>query len=89
LNKIYPFIIVPFIFIVFSGIKTLHANALSYYPPNWGNFLNVAEWAKDNLKRNDIVVVRKPELFYFKSDTKTVSFPFTDDLNVLKKYFDE
>lgn len=88
-GKIYPILMLPYLFINYPTINTLHAKAEGQHAPNWANFLLVAEWAKDNLKRTDVVVTRKPELFYFIADTKTKTFPYTDDLSVLKKDFED
>lgn len=88
-GKIYPILVLPYIFVNYPTIRTLHAKAEANHAPNWANFLLVAEWAKDNLKRTDVVVTRKPELFYFVGDTKAKTFPYTDDLEVLKKDFEE
>lgn len=88
-GKIYPLLILPYIFINYPTIKTLHDKAEGRHAPNWANYLLVAEWAKDNLKETDVVITRKPELFYFISDTKTSTFPYTDDVSVLVKEFEK
>lgn len=87
-GKVYPLFILPYLFINYPTINTLHEKAEGKHATNWANYLLVAEWAKDNLKRTDVVVTRKPEIFYFIADTKTKTFPYTDDLDVLKADFD-
>lgn len=88
-GKIYPLLVIPYIFINYPTLKRLHDKAEANHSPNWANFILVAEWAKDNLKRTDVVITRKPEIFYFVGDTKTKTFPYTDDLSILKKDFEE
>jgi hypothetical protein len=87
-GRIYPLFVLPYLLINYTTIKILHEKSEGKYAPNWANYLLVAEWAKDNLKRTDVVVTRKPELFFFIADTKTKTFPYTDDLDVLKADFD-
>lgn len=87
-GKIYPLLILPYIFLNYPTINKLHEKAEGKHATNWANYLLVAEWAKDKLKRTDVVVTRKPEIFFFIADTKTKTFPYTDDLDVLKADFD-
>lgn len=87
-GKIYPLFVLPYLLFNYPTINRLHEKAEGKHITNWANYLLVAEWAKDNLKRTDIVVTRKPEIFFFLADTKTKTFPYTDDLNVLKADFD-
>lgn len=88
-GKVYPILILPYLLINYPAIDTLHKKAEANHAPNWTNFLLIAEWAKDNLKNTDVVITRKPELFYFVANKKTKTFPYTDDLSVLKKDFEE
>jgi hypothetical protein len=87
-GKIYPVLMVPYLLINFPTIKILHLKAEANHAPNWANYLYVGEWAKDKLKRTDVVVTRKPELFYFVADTKTKTFIYTDELDTLKADFE-
>lgn len=87
-GKVYPLFILPYLFFNYPTLNTLHGKAEGKHATNWANYLLVAEWAKDSLKRTDVVVTRKPEIFFFIADTKTKTFPYTDDLDVLKADFD-
>lgn len=82
-GKVYILLILPFLFLSFKAVKTLHAKSEANHPPNWSNFLSVAEWSNDNLKPSDIVVTRKPGLYYTFSNTKTKTFPYTSDIQVI------
>lgn len=88
-GKIYPLLVIPYLLFNYPTIKLLHQKAEAKHAPNWTNFLSVAEWSKEKLKRTDVVVSRKPELFYFIADTKTKTFPYTEDLDTLKQDFEE
>lgn len=87
-GKVYPLFVLPYLLFNYPTINKLHGKAEGKHATNWANYLLVAEWAKDNLKRTDVVVTRKPEIFFFIADTKTKTFPYTDDLDVLKADFD-
>ncbi len=86
-GKIYPLLILPYLLVIFPGVKKLHTKAEGKHAPNWGNFLSVATYANEKLKSSDVVITRKPELFYFISDRKTKTFPYTSDLDIIKEDF--
>ncbi len=88
-GRIYPLFLVPFILISIQGVKKLHIKSEANHAQNWANFLLMAEWAKDNLKENAVVIARKPSLFFVKSDRKSKTFLYTPDRNEILKDFDK
>lgn len=88
-GKIYLILLVPFILISFQGVKKLNIKSKSEHVSNWANYLLMAEWAKDNVKENAIIVTRKPGLFAVKSDRKVKTFIYSPDASKLLEDFDK
>ena len=50
-----------------------------YYPAEWENYFQIADWVRGNVPESAIVMCRKPYLFYLRSNRRTVGYPFTRD----------
>ncbi|MCK4245389.1 MAG: hypothetical protein KAX20_07175, partial [Candidatus Omnitrophica bacterium] len=50
-----------------------------YYPAEWENYFQIADWVKENVPGEAVIMCRKPYLFYLRSGRKTASYPFTRD----------
>jgi len=88
-GKIYPLLLVPFILISFQGVKKLHLKAEANHQPNWTNYILLAEWAKDNIHQDAIVVTRKPSLFAAKSERKAKTFIYSPNAEELFEDFNK
>jgi len=64
-----------------KGAQYLSAKSAAYY-----HFFAMAEWAKKNLKPDEVVVCRKPTLFAWQSRGKSVQYPPELDVD---KFLDE
>lgn len=47
---------------------------------DWKNFYSCADWVRLHTPQNAIVVSRKPELFYLRSNRKGLIYPFSHDV---------
>lgn len=47
-------------------------------------YFDCANWAKDSLPEDAVIMAMKPELFYIHANKKTEIFPYTDDENAIK-----
>lgn len=50
-----------------------------YYSPQWENYFRIADWVRENVPEESLVMCRKPYLFFLRSARKTVEYPFTRD----------
>jgi hypothetical protein len=50
-----------------------------YYSPQWRNYFQIADWVKENVPGEAVIMCRKPYLFYLRSGRKTALYPFTRD----------
>ena len=86
------FLFLPFIFLfnqkyIPNEDKNWHSypstrlviEAQGQYPSMWRNYIEVAKYAKKNLKDVDIVACRKPQLFHIFSERFTYMYSFTED----------
>lgn len=71
-----------------SSIQQLQEKKDADYPPNWGNFIRMAEWAGENLE-DAVISSRKPQIFYVAGNQKTTNFRYTSDRGAILKRFDE
>jgi hypothetical protein len=55
-------------------------NSQKAMPPDWRNFYSCADWVRLNTPKNAVVVNRKPELFYLRSQRKGFVYPFSHDV---------
>jgi hypothetical protein len=67
----------------------LFARRTRGYSPGWYSYLETALWAGEYTPEDSIVVCRKPFMFYLFSGRRTVSYPFTRDLQAMWDYFVE
>jgi hypothetical protein len=56
------------------------------YPPGWSEYLETASWVRQNTPEQSVVMCRKPFMFFLFSNRKTISYPFTRDGAVMRKY---
>ena len=49
------------------------------YRPAWRSFMEVAEWARDNIPKDAVVTDRKPRLFRLVSGHRSIIYPFSSD----------
>jgi hypothetical protein len=56
------------------------------YPPGWHSYLETARWARENTGEDAVVLCRKPFLFHIFSDRRTISYPFTRDVDAMQDY---
>jgi hypothetical protein len=49
--------------------------------PDWRNYYRCADWIRENTPENAVVMCRKPTLFYLRSGRRTVSVPFTHNID--------
>ncbi len=71
-----------------KGIIKLHEKAEAPHPKNWANYIDIAEWSRENLK-NAVISTRKPAIFYVSSAHSTLSFVSTYNRKEFLDYFDE
>jgi hypothetical protein len=56
---------------------------------DWKNFYSCADWLRLNTQSDAIVVTRKPELFYLRSQRKGFVYPFSHDVEKIIGSFKE
>lgn len=61
---------------------------LAGYDPAWRSFFAGAEWVKGNTPDSSIVVSRKPTLFHLVSGRRSFCYPFTADVDSLRRAVD-
>jgi hypothetical protein len=59
------------------------------YPGPWRAFAEVAEWVRDNIPEDAIVVGRKPRLVYLFSGRRGDIYPFTTQDEEMLAFLDE
>lgn len=52
-------------------------------------FFDIANWAKDSLPEDAVVMTMKPELFYIHANRKAEIFPYTDNDSLIIEYMKE
>jgi hypothetical protein len=48
--------------------------------PDWDNYYSCADWVRNNTPSNAVIVSRKPELFYLRSERKGFLYPLSHDV---------
>jgi 4-amino-4-deoxy-L-arabinose transferase-like glycosyltransferase len=56
------------------------------YTPLWANYIQCAIWSCYNTEPDALFVCRKPFFFNIFSDRKTISYPFTQDHEEMRRY---
>lgn len=69
-----PFLLLFLISAFTPQVKALHLSAKNKHPDKFQNYLDIAEWAKENTAKDAVFSCRKPSLFYVFSDRKVTSF---------------
>lgn len=69
-----------------KGIIKLHEKAEAPHPKNWANYIDAAEWSRDNLK-DAVISTRKPGIFFVAGGNSTLSFVSTENREELLGYF--
>ncbi|TET79528.1 hypothetical protein E3J38_07075 [candidate division TA06 bacterium] len=67
----------------------LSGDRLYPYPKGFRNYFEVAQFAEANTAENAIVCARKPRLFYWFSERKSIVYPYTSDTKKMRDFFDE
>jgi len=57
----------------------LAGDRLAGYPPDWRRFFEAAEWLRENVDADKVVMARKPEFVYLVAGLRTTIYPFTRD----------
>ena len=73
----------------FSGIGKLHESAVNEYESGLKNYVDMAEWAADNLPEDAIVACRKETVFHLYSNKKVTGYPFTSDPELFLQSLEE
>lgn len=60
--------------------RSAHSTGEPYgcLPPEWQDYLSIADWAKTSLPKNAVVISRKPGLFFALSDRRGIDIPKTN-----------
>ncbi len=56
--------------------------------PDWKNFYSCADWMRNNTPKSTVVMNRKVELFYVRSQRQGVMYPYSHDVNNVMKVID-
>lgn len=67
----------------------LSGDRLFPYEKSFRNYFEVAQFAKANTGGNAIVCARKPRLFYWFSERKSIVYPYTSDTKKMRDFFEE
>mgnify|MGYP000433107852 CR=1 FL=1 len=86
--KWFPLLFLFGIFTLQPSLKALQKTVEAPYNPSFGRFMELADWSK-NLPDKSVVVCRKPNLFYLKSNKMVTNFLYTDDVEEQMTYFQE
>lgn len=62
-----------------KNLDYLKGNALAPYPPGPSNYFQAALWAKEHIPKDAVFMTRKPNMFYYFSKHKSISYPLTQD----------
>jgi hypothetical protein len=62
-------------------VKFLNAYSKADYPTNFKNYIEVAQWAKNNLPKGTPIACRKPGIFHTFYDGPSLSYPQVADQN--------
>jgi hypothetical protein len=62
-------------------VKLLKAYSKADYPSNFKNYINVAQWAKNNLPKGTPIACRKPGIFHTFYDGPALGYPQVPDQN--------
>jgi len=57
--------------------------------PDWKNFYSCADWIRTNTPPDAVVMSRKVELFYVRSNHTGVMYPYSRDINKIMKVIDD
>lgn len=71
-----------------KGIIKLHEKAEAPHPKNWANYIDIAEWSRENLT-DAVISTRKSGIFYVSSGHHTVGFLSTYNREDFLDYFNE
>jgi hypothetical protein len=55
-------------------MAVLKYSAETDFPPTFKNYLDIAEWAKENTPDSSVICCRKEEMFYLYSNRTTATF---------------
>ena len=67
-----------------------YADEVKAYPQRWALYFEGAEWARENLPYNCVVVDRKPNMFRLVSGRRTIMLPREfDDEKMLSRFREE
>ena len=72
--------------ITFKNIYS-YRDLMENYPPEWANYFEAAEWARDNTQKDCIIADRKGGLFGTVSLRKCIGFPLTYDKEAIIESF--
>ena len=86
-SKKAVFVIAALLLFQVSPIQALESKSEREHPKNWGNFLRIGEWCKENIDENSVISCRKPALMYTASKTKTTGFKYTKDREEFFNYY--
>ena len=67
-ERVLPYFFLIFIFVLFPKIKSLNEESKKYIEPLYKNYFAMANWTKNNLPEDVIILCRKPMLFHLYSD---------------------
>jgi len=70
------------------GFQINFAKTLKTLGPDWKNFYSCADWIRNNTPKSAIVMNRKVELFYIRSQRQGVMSPYSHDVNNVMKVID-
>lgn len=80
---LHPLYLLIFAIYFIPSLEKLHHESQAPYPVNWGNYIKMAEWAKENTHPNVVISCRKPAIFNLFSDRKTFRYKDTTNPEVL------
>lgn len=76
-----PFFFVIAAFIYVGKLEVLHKEAKKNQDPLYRNYFALAEWTKKNLPDTAVIICRKPNLFYLKSQHFVNGFSKVSDMD--------
>ena len=80
-----PFFFVLAAFFYVGKLDVLHKQAKKHQEPLYRNYFALAEWTKNNLPDTAVIICRKPNLFYLKSQHFVNGFSKLSDMDKFLK----